>query len=137
MAYTNRHIRIAFDGSQIDPDATDDAGKPVEGAHYPDLGPDIWINIHNPMLMPQSMLLPDVDVPVDDNGRPLDIRAAVDASRSVMARLVASWNVYDSLDMSDDPQPLPTPATAEMFDRIPAAIGNAISSLVGRARNPR
>lgn len=114
MAYTNRTIRI----------------------EYPELGDDIWVCIQNPMLMPISMLQPNTDVKVDANGIPEDPKAAIHGSFEVAAKLVSSWNVYDPFDESEDPTPIPMPATAEKLEKLPQIVTLRISEYVGKALAP-
>jgi hypothetical protein len=118
MAYTNRTVRLAFDG-------TDDT--------LPDLGTDIWVVIRNPLLMPASMLQGSADLQLDANGAPVDRMAAINASLEIASRLVVEWNVYDPADVSETPMPLGLPATAEMMRLLPMSITNAISEIVGKA----
>ncbi len=113
MAYLNRTIRLEF----------------------PELGPDVWVAIHNPMLMPSSRLQSDIDIALDANGRPVDSKQAVDASFDIAAKLIASWNVYDPFDETDTP--LELPATIEKLRLLPMSITLKISEIVGKALNPK
>ncbi|HEY6021604.1 MAG TPA: hypothetical protein VIY48_17575 [Candidatus Paceibacterota bacterium] len=114
MAYTNRTIRIEF----------------------PELGDDIWVAIHNPMLMPSSMLQPDTDIKLNSNNEPVDPRAAIEGAYEVAAKLVSSWNIYDPLDTSDNPEPFPVPATSELLKKAPQIVTMRISEFVGKALDP-
>lgn len=137
MAYTNRTIRLQFDGTQVIDglEKTDD--NPDGTMHLPDLGDGIYVTVRNPMLMPPSKLVPKTDVPLDANGQPVDREAALMAGAEVMAGLVTDWRVFDPLDDADDPQPLPLPATPEAMAGLPTTISNAIGALLRKARNPR
>lgn len=118
MAYTNRTIRLAFDG-------TDD--------NLPLLGDDIWVVIRNPMLMPMSVLQPDVQIELNAEGQPTDPVAAVKGTMNIVTKLIADWNVYDPTDFSDAPALLPLPATVENVEKLPMAILNAINEIAGKA----
>lgn len=120
MAYISRTIRLAFDG-------TDD--------NYPLLGDDIWVAVNNPMIMPMSALRPDVDIELNPDGTPKDPNAAVRATMEICAKLIVDWNVYDPRDLSDNPTPLPMPATVETIELLPVVIVQAISELAGKALN--
>lgn len=122
MAYTNRTIRLAFDGS-------DD--------NYPNLGDDIYVVISNPMLMPASKLQTGTDIQLDASGNPVDPVEAMNKSMEMVANIIIDWRVYDPLDGAIVPEPLPLPATSENVQRIPVVISNAIAELVGKALNPR
>ncbi len=115
MAYTNRTITLT----------------------YEDLGDDIYVTIHNPMLMPLSMLQPRTQVRIDPNtGEPVDPELAIDGAFEVAARLIVAWNVYDPFDDSENPTPLPMPATAEVLKKLPQVITMRISEFVGKKLNP-
>lgn len=120
MPYTDRTIRLGFDG-------TDD--------NYPMLGDDIWVIVNNPMLMPMSALRPDVDVELNPDGTPKDPQAAIRATMQICCKLVVDWNVYDPRDLSDNPSPLPKPATVDSLELLPVAIVQSISELAGKALN--
>lgn len=111
MAYTNRTIRIDF----------------------PELGDDIWVSINNPMLMPVSLLSPRDDVKLDAEGHITDRKAAVDSTFEIAARLIVSWNVYDPMDDSAEPQPFGLPATVDMLRKLPMLVVTRISEIVGKA----
>lgn len=118
VAYTNRTIRLAFDG-------TDD--------NLPALGDDIWVTIANPMLMPMSVLQPDFDIELDANGRPKDPGMAMKATLSIVAKLIMNWNVYDPRDNSENPEPLGLPVTLEKVELLPLAVTQAINEIAGKA----
>lgn len=120
MGYTNRTIRLAFDG-------TDDA--------YPMLGEDIWVVIQNPMLMPMNTLQSTMHIEADENGRPKDPEAAARASLETITKLIVDWNVYDPADVSDDPAPLSLPATVDKVELLPLAIVQPILEIAGKALN--
>ncbi len=118
MAYLNRTIRLAFDG-------TDDS--------MPKLGDDIWVVIRNPMLMPGSALSTGIEI--DPNN--VDMARALQHSQIMAARLIESWNVYNPDDPNDPPTPYPLPATPEMVATLPVVIVNKIAELAGQALNPQ
>lgn len=164
MAYTNRHIRIRFDGTQVNPHADrkkdehgnidkseyDEAGNLIP-VHYPQLGDDIEVTLFNPMLMPQSFLVPRKKIKLDANGNPEDPHEAFDATLPIAASLIAAWTMYDAFDLSDNPQSLPLPsslkvdgseddrdaAVVALMKKVPGPVTEAISDLIAAARNPR
>lgn len=162
--YTNRHIRIRFDGTQVNPHAdrkTDEGGAIAKSEyddqgnlipiHYPALGDDIEVLVRNPMLMPQSFLVPRKKIKMNEQGIPDDAFEAFDAMLPTIASLVASWTVYDPFDDSESPEPLPLPSTIEvngseddrdaaivaLMKRVPGPVTEAIQELIQAARNPR
>lgn len=120
MAYLNRTIRLAFDG-------TDD--------NYPMLGDDIWVTINNPQIMPMSVLRADVDIELNPDGTPKDAKMAIKGTMQICCKLIVEWNVYDPRDESDPPTPLPLPATVETLELLPVSIVQAVSELAGKALN--
>ncbi len=122
MAYTNRTIRLNFDG-------TDET--------LPNLGDDIWVVINNPMLMPASKLRPKTDVVVNADGTVADQDAAMLGAQEIVAGLIVDWNVYDPNDSSDTPTPIELPATVEKIAMLPLVITNKISEIMSKALNPQ
>lgn len=118
MAYLNRTIRLAFDGTD---------------SKYPTLGDDIWVTIKNPLLMPASVVQTDTPLQTDAQGNIVNNTEAMNAGFEIAARLVVDWNVYDPDDESDNPAALPLPATAETMKKLPISISNAIGEIVGKA----
>ena len=93
---------------------------------FPDLSEDgdpIFVTILNPKTLSLNKLTPD-DVPVDDNGRPIDPDQAMGATYKVLAGLVHDWHVYDADDLSTTPAPLPLPATPDTIAKLPLEILN-------------
>ncbi len=113
MAYLNRTIRLDF----------------------PELGDDIWVVVSNPMLMPSSRLQSDIEIELDDAGKPKDSKAAVRATFDIASKLVVAWNVYDPFD--DTETPLELPATVDKMALLPMTITLKISEIVGKALNPK
>jgi hypothetical protein len=122
---------------------------------FPDLGDDVSVLMKNPQLLPPSEIQPE-DVPTDDNGQPLDQKAAQEAMYKVMAKLIVSWKVYeafsdgDALDIDPDADPVDIFAalgtgeqtrlgkiTTENIARLPLAILNRIGEEVGRVADPQ
>ena len=122
---------------------------------FPDLGDDISVLMKNPQLLPPSEIQPE-DVPVDENGQPLDQNAAQEAMYKVMARLIVAWKVYEAFDPNAtlDVDPDADPAaifeslgageqqrlgkvTTENIARLPLAIINRIGEEVGRVADPQ
>lgn len=122
MAYLNRTIRIAFDG-------TDEK--------YPTLGDDIFVTIANPMLMPASKIQPKVTVELNAAGEPVDAERALEGTMDVIAGLIVDWSVYDPTDFSDDVEKLPLPATKETAALLPVPILQAITEIMNKALNPQ
>lgn len=122
---------------------------------FPDLGEDISVLMKNPQLLPPSEIQPE-DVPLDDNGQPLDQNAAQQAMYKVMARLIVAWKVYEafdpnaSLDIPADADPTALfeslgageqerlgNVTVDNIGRLPLAILNRIGEEVGRVADPQ
>jgi hypothetical protein len=137
MAYLNRTITLRFNGeSTLDSVFSDPAtGKPMVLAN---LGDDVWVVVRNPLLMPQSMLLPKREVATNPDGSAVNRQEAIAAGAEVIADLIAEWNLTDVMDLADEPAVLPLPATVDMIlGQVPAAIGETIGTMLARARNPR
>lgn len=97
---------------------------------FDDLGEDVWVTLKNPKLRPLSDLIPE-DVPIDDQGRPLDMKQASAEAMRVRAGLIAEWSVLDP--DTDEPLRLPTKADPSPLERVPAAIYRAIDQEITKA----
>ena len=108
---------------------------------FTDLTPDgddvIYVASRNPRIVPMSVLQGETDLAVDAQGMPLDPKAAERAMHATMAALIREWRVYDGLDESEAPEPLPLPATADLVAKLPAEIVNRIAKEIGEAVAPR
>lgn len=121
---------------------------------FPNLGDDVSVLIRNPQLMPPAQLQPR-DVPLDENGQPVDQEQARQASYEVMQRLIVAWKVYEAFggeaEVAEDADPAElleqlTAAgepkrlgaiTTENIGRLPLAILNRIGEEVGRVADPQ
>jgi len=73
---------------------------------FPELSEEddpIWLSIRNPRYMAPSELRPK-DLPVGDDGKPLDNEAAQAAMYEVYAKLIVGWRVYDPTTIAVDPE---------------------------------
>jgi len=109
---------------------------------FPDLTPDgdpvIYIAIRNPRIVPMSVLQGDTDLAVNpETGMPLDAKAAETAMHKTMATLIKDWHIFDGMDESDTPEPLPLPATADLVAKLPAEVINRIAKEIQEAVAPR
>lgn len=96
---------------------------------FHELGPDVWVEIRNPLLMPEEKL--QTRPPrVDDKGN-VDRDDAYKKAREMMAGLIVDWHVFDY--DTDDLLDIPTQAN---LGRCPVAITNWIGKLVQEARDP-
>jgi len=119
---------------------------------FPELGDDVSVLMKNPQLIAPSKLQAR-DVPLDENGQPLDPREAQEASYEVMERLIVAWKVYEAFsdDVEIDPEADPAElfqqlaagepkrlgkVTTENISRLPLAILNRIGEEVGRVADP-
>jgi hypothetical protein len=110
----------------IDVDLSEEYG---EGCH---------VRLHNPKVIPQSMLEPSKKVVVDADNKPVDREAAVAASDEVMCRLIKDWNVYDASCFEDEQPPLPLPATPELLAKLPLGVKLLLSKIITDAiPNPK
>ena len=89
--------------------------------------------------MPFDSLRPK-GVAYDANGQPIDQDQANRAMYAVYASLIVNWRAYDAsvpLEDEDTEQPLlASPATAELFARLPLEIQNRIADEVRERQNP-
>lgn len=102
----------------------------------------MWVEIRNPGMMPPAALEEAraglKDVPVGDDGRPLDDDAAAPAVWAMLAKLIRRWHVYDVM-ADDDPLPLlpSPPRTADVVKQAPGAVLKRIMEVVEQLQNPR
>lgn len=124
--YANRLISLTFD------DLTDD----------PQNDP-IWVSIRNPKLMPPGELQAR-QVPLGEDGKPVDNDAAMTSMYEVVAKMIVAWRVYDATVLEVNPetgepldQPLlGLPATPERVAKLPMEIINRISEQMSAAVTP-
>lgn len=105
---------------------------------FPDLSEDgdtVSVSLRNPMTVPFDALQPR-EVAKDANGNALDQADANAAMYEVYAKLIVNWHVYDATTELDDQPALPSPATAELFAKLPLEIQSWIADEVNRRRNP-
>jgi hypothetical protein len=105
---------------------------------FPDLceeGDSVTVTLRNPQSVPFDTLQPR-EVNRDAQGNALDPKDAALAQYEVYAKLVVNWRVYDASAESDDQPLLGSPATGELFARLPLAIQEKIAEAVNNARNP-
>lgn len=95
--------------------------------------------MRNPQTVPFDALRPQ-GVAYDANGQPIDQDQANRAMYAVYAGLIVGWRAYDAsmpLDSEDAEQVLlPSPATAELFAKLPLEIQNRIADEVRTRQNP-
>lgn len=91
--------------------------------------------LRNPMTVPFDRLQPR-EVARDASGNAIDQADAYRAMYEVYASLIVNWHVYDADEESDDQPVLPSPATAELFAKLPVEIQNKIADEVNNRRNP-
>ncbi|MEV6580278.1 hypothetical protein AB0M92_19170 [Streptomyces sp. NPDC051582] len=77
---------------------------------FPELGEDVSVLMRNPQLLPQNVLTPR-DVPLDEQGQPIDQADANEAMYEVFARVIVAWKVYDGseampLEIAEDADPV-------------------------------
>jgi hypothetical protein len=105
---------------------------------FPDLtedGDTVSVSLRNPMTVPFDKLRPR-EVTKDANGVALDQADANLAIYEVYAGLIVNWRVYDATAELDDQPLLPSPATAELFAKLPLEIQNWVADEVDKRRNP-
>jgi hypothetical protein len=105
--YANRTLRLEF------PDLSED-------------GEDVHVIMRNPKTVPPSMLRV-TGVPEGDE------EAAEQAGYTVMSRLIVAWHVYDAAQNGKNQDRLPLPATAELVEKLPLGIIEALAEKVGQA----
>ena len=109
MGYRERTLTLRFDGN----------------SDLPDLGDDVIVTIRNPQLLSLEKLQPR-DVPLKEDGTPVNNADATMATYEMIAKLITSWNVFDAEDDSEDPPPLGD-VTVENVAKLPMAILTAIT----------
>src|SRR2546430_5198410 len=92
-------------------------------------GKGCFITIHNPKVVPQSMLEPKTRIQLVD-GKPVDPEAATQGTREVIAGLVKEWRVYDASGLDDEQPELPLPATPESVAKLPFGVFAQLDKLI-------
>lgn len=85
-------------------------------------GEGCYVRLHNPKVVPQSMMEPSTKVVLDEHGRPVDPESATTSGQEMMSRLVKDWHVYDATVLDDDQPLLTLPATPEKIAKLPLGI---------------
>lgn len=86
-------------------------------------GEGCFVRIHNPKILPQSMIEPSTRVEIDDAGKPVDRDAAEAGGNEVLCRIIKDWCVYDATDLEAEEQAqLPLPATPELIAKLPVGV---------------
>lgn len=123
--YANRVVRIPF------PDLTE-KGEP-----------ELFITIKNPKTLPPDELMAG-DIAVHPDGTPVDMAAATQRSRELIAGLVLAWRMYDGKDFQLDAEgnpadqvPLPLPATPELVAKLPTRAIMALNDAISEAVSPK
>lgn len=103
-----------------------------------DIAEGCYVQIHNPRVLPPSMLEPSKRIRIKPDGTPEDEEAAAAAGYEVLARLVRDWHVYDATVLDDDQPVLELPATVDKIKRLPLDVVLRINAEVEKASpNPR
>ena len=128
--------------------------NPYVMLQFPELGDDTSVLMRNPQLLPPSEITPE-DVPLDEQGKPVDPNAANEAMYAVMAKVIVAWKVYQAFtpDLPQvDPEADPADVlatltemeqrrigavTAENVGRLPMAIIQRIMEEIGRVADPK
>ena len=110
-------MRLAF------PELTEDGGE------------EIFVAMRNPRTVPFDALRPK-GVAYDANGNAIDQEQANMAMYAVYASLIVNWRVYDATDEADEQPLLSSPATGELFARLPVEIQDRIADEVNKRKNP-
>lgn len=117
--------------------------EPYRLLTFRDLGDDVSVLIKNPQLLPPDMLSPE-DVPLNEQGEPLNPKDAMAASYKLLAGLIVAWKVYeafdpaDTLDIDDEDDPAAIMArldagTQQRFGKVtPEAVGRLPMAILGR-----
>lgn len=96
-----------------------------------EFGEGCYVRIHNPKVVPQSMLEPTKKIQLDADNKPVDRDAAAAGSDEVMCRLIKDWHVYDASDLDAEDMPLLTlPATPDLLAKLPLGIKMKVSKTI-------
>lgn len=101
---------------------------------FPELADDCSVLMRNPQLLPPSEITPK-DVPLDDQGKPVDPNAANEAMYEVMARTIVAWKVYEAFATGlppVDPEADPAEVLATLEGMEQRRIGEVSTENVGR-----
>lgn len=98
-------------------------------------GDEVYVTMRNPRTVPFDALRPK-GVVYDAAGNAIDQDQANRAMYEVYAGLIVNWRVYDATAETDDQPLLASPATGELFARLPVEIQDRIADEVNKRRNP-
>jgi hypothetical protein len=101
---------------------------------FPELGDDCSVLMRNPQLLPPSEITPE-DVPLDEQGQPIDPQAANESMYKVMARIIVAWRMYEAFPsdlppVDPDADPADVLATLEGLEQ--RRMGAVTAENVGR-----
>lgn len=88
-------------------------------------GEGCYVRIHNPKVVPQSMIEGSRKVETGPDGKPLPefIDAAKANSDEILCKIIKDWHVYDATAFDAEEQPLlELPATSELLAKLPVGI---------------
>lgn len=127
MGYANATIRVTFDELSEDP-----------------VIDPIWAVMRNPRMMPPGELKFE-DVPVGDDGKPLDADLAETAMYERLSKAIVALRAYDASAVGVDPltgeiadQPLLTPPiTPDLLRKLPMAMIEKLSTVFVEALSPK
>ena len=88
-------------------------------------GEGCFVRIHNPKVVPQSMIDGSRKVENGPDGKPLPeyVEAAKANSDEILCRVIKDWKVYDATAVDADEQPLlELPVTPELLAKLPVGI---------------
>lgn len=87
-----------------------------------EFGEGCYVRLHNPKVIPPSMMEPSTKIQTDEQGKPVDLATATTSGQEMMSRLVKDWHVYDATVLGDDQPLLTLPATPEQIAKLPMGI---------------
>ncbi len=103
---------------------------------FPELGPDVWVELKNPYLLPANRLNPAREPRRLPNGT-VDMADVAKIGYDLYSWLVVDWNVYPAWDGESemDTEPL-GPPSPETLARVPTPVEVWITEQVSAAGRP-
>lgn len=99
-------------------------------------GEGCYVRIHNPKVVPQSMIEGSRKVENGPDGKPLPeyLDAARENSDEILCKMIKDWHVYDASAIDADEQPLlELPATPEQLAKLPVGIKMKVAQTFSEA----
>jgi hypothetical protein len=110
---------------------------------FPELGPDVWVEIRNPLRLPDALLVPrkaKMTPVIEDGvtiGENFDMEDVTLALEETIAALVLRWHVYDESAEADNVEiPVSECGPETLRNKVPRVIVKWLLTQHSEAVNP-